>query len=306
MAVYTTVTPRRSHLLRSRLARFRRSIAGAARGDVRALHGARVASRRLRELLPLIPSGSARKLCRRLRKVTAGLGAVRELDAMLPLIDERTTSSRANPLDRLRVAVTAARNEARAHFDERLTASDLRRLVRKLGRLVDEVTTAEASHPAKASARGWRWALDARVTRRASQLADMIRKAGQVYLPDRLHHVRIAIKKLRYAVELAGEAGRQPMGAELRALKRSQDVLGRMHDLQQLIDRTRRVQASLTPPQLSVWRAFDALVTSFEDECRRLHARYIGASGPLTVLAEKLLARQTRSDPTRVGTRRAG
>ena len=122
-----------------------------------------------------------------------------------------------------------------------------------------------------------------------------------MYLPERLHQVRIAVKKLRYALELRGEAGGPAMGAELRALKRSQDVLGRMHDLQRLIERTRTVQASLAPPQLSVWREFDALVTSFEDECRRLHARYLRASGGLTVLAEKLIAREKGSDGLRTG-----
>jgi len=308
MAVDTIVTPRRSQLLRSRLARFRRMLAGLERGDARALHGARVASRRLRELLPVLPSDGARRLRRRLCKVTAGLGAVREFDAMLPLIDElsKGPASRTNPLDHLRAALTTARDEARGRLNERLTAGDLRRLVRKLGRLVDEVTIAEASKPAKPSARGWRWALDARVARRAAQLADAIRHAGPVYLAERLHQVRIAVKKLRYAVELAGEAGRQTMGAERRALKRAQDVLGRMRDLQRLIDRTRTVQASLTPPQLSVWRAFDALVTSLEDECRCLHAQYVRASGELTLLAEKLIGRQKGSDPTTVGTRRAG
>jgi CHAD domain-containing protein len=262
-----------------------------------------VASRRLRELLPLLPSDSARALRRRLQKVTAGLGAVRDCDAMLLLIDEQSTGpgARTNPLDHLRIAVATARDEARARLNERLTAGDLRRLVRKLGRLVDDVTIAEASKPAAPSARGWRWALDARVARRAAQLADAIRNAGPVYLPERLHQVRIALKKLRYSVELGGEAGRHTMGAQLRALKRSQDVLGRMHDLQRLIECTRTVQASLAPPQLSVWHAYDMLVTSFEDECRRLHARYVRASGGLTVLAGKLIACQKGSDLGRTG-----
>jgi len=297
------VTPLRSDLLRSRLARFRRTLAGVERGDERAFHRARVASRRLRELLPLLPSDSARPLRRRLRKVTAGLGAVRDCDAILPLIDELSAgpASRTNPLDHLRVAVAAARDEARARLNERLTTGNLRRLVRKLGRLVDDVAIAEASKPAAPGARGWRWALDARVTRRAAQLADTIREAGPVYLPERLHKVRIAVRKLRYALELGGEAGRHTMGAEVRALKRSQDVLGRMHDLQRLIDRTRAVQASLAPPQLPVWRAYDTLVTSFEDECRRLHARYVRANGGLTVLAETLIARHKGSDRGRTG-----
>jgi CHAD domain-containing protein len=300
MPIYTAVTTSRSHLLRSRLARFRRTLDGLERGEPRALHGARVASRRLRELLPLLSSDRVRKLRRRLRAVTAGLGAVREFDALLPLIDEHLTASRTNPLDGLRVSVTMARDEARARLVERLPPADIRRLARKLARLVDEAAALDASTP-RTGVRGWRWALDARVARRAAQLTDAIAKAGAVYLPERLHRVRIAVKKLRYAVELAAEAGRPSMGAALRALKRSQDVLGRMHDLQRLIERTHAQQASLTPPQLSVWRSCDALATSLEDECRRLHARYVRASAGLTALAEALTARPAGSERGRTG-----
>jgi len=301
MAVYTAVT--RSRLLSSRLARFERTLAGIQRREPEALHRARVASRRLRELLPLLPSAKARKLRRRLGKVTAGLSAVRELDAMLPIIDERLPAPGAETLllDHLRDAVMSARDEARTHLDERLTAGGLRRLTRKLGRLADEVARAEESNAAEPRGRGWRWALDARIARRGAQLARAIRGAGAVYLPERLHDVRIAVKKLRYAMELAGEAGRRAVGAELRLLKRSQDVLGRMHDLERLLDRARTAQASLTPDQLSLSPALDGLVASFEDECRRLHARYVRASGGLAALTEKLIARQTGPARGRTG-----
>jgi hypothetical protein len=40
----------------------------------------------------------------------------------------------------------------------------------------------------------------------------------------------------------------------VHALKRVQGLLGRMHDLQVLIERVREVQASLTPPSLAAWR----------------------------------------------------
>ena len=32
-------------------------------------------------------------------------------------------------------------------------------------------------------------------------------EAGQMYNPERLHQVRIATKKLRYGLEIAGEGG---------------------------------------------------------------------------------------------------
>ena len=61
-----------------------------------------------------------------------------------------------------------------------------------------------------------------------------------MYLPERLHDVRIAVKKLRYAVELGADASGARREPDLRALKRGQEMLGRMHDLQMLIDRVRR------------------------------------------------------------------
>ena len=61
----------------------------------------------------------------------------------------------------------------------------------------------------------------------------------------------------------------------LRVLTRGQDLLGRMHDLQVLLERVRQTQASLTPPSVTVWRDLDAIILSIEDDCRRLHARYM-------------------------------
>jgi CHAD domain-containing protein len=84
----TPVLP--SELLKTRLERFSRATRGIESGDAHALHRTRVASRRLRELVPVLqlPSQTTRKLNRRLRKVTKRLCAVRELDVMLTAIDE--------------------------------------------------------------------------------------------------------------------------------------------------------------------------------------------------------------------------
>jgi len=123
--------------------------------------------------------------------------------------------------------------------------------------------------------------------------------AGAIYVPDRLHAVRIAIKKLRYAVELSTEIAGQRTDATLRALTRSQDLLGRVHDLQMLIDRVRKVQASLTPPNLTIWRELDALIGSLEDDCRRLHARYMRARDPLAAMVARLADVGGRNTPIR-------
>ena len=117
-------------------------------------------------------------------------------------------------------------------------------------------------------------AIDARATRRAAGVRSAIEAAGTVYAPERLHEVRIAVKKLRYALELGAEARSQRTNANLRALRSGQDLLGRPHDVEVLVGRARREQATLTPPTLPVWRQFDSLIAALEDECRTLHAAY--------------------------------
>lgn len=275
---------------------------GARQGDTRALHRARIASRRLREVLPILrlDRDVTRKLNRRLRKVTRRLGAVRELDVMLLLIDELHVSRREHraALSRIGVAAARSRDAARRRLFGRRGSAQLARVVKKLGHASEKRRAADEERSKDGGAeRARRWAVDARVARRASRLHDAIADAGAVYLPDRLHEVRLAIKKLRYALELSLELAGQRSSADVRVLKRGQDVLGRMHDLQGLADRARQVQASLTPPNLMVWRDLDALVDALEDECRRLHARYMRLRDPLAAIAERLSARRKGEMP---------
>jgi len=280
----------RSELLKKRVDRFTRVLRAVEKGDVRALHQARVTTRQMRELLPMLQldRSAARKLGRRLRKVTGRLGTVRELDVLLLLIDELHVSGRrgSGALGRVGVSVSKSRDQARKLLRTRLPVPELARLARKLERIADALKDAERA-TSKAAARNWRWAIDARVARRAARLSAAMAEAGALYLPERLHAVRIAVKKLRYAVELSMEAAGQRASADLRLLKRIQDLLGRLHDQQTLIEKVRQTQTSLAPPSLTVWRDLDTLVGSLEDDCRRLHARYVGTRDELQAVAER-------------------
>ena len=84
------VTSGRSELMiRQRLAALTRMLPGAHAGEVTAIHQARVATRRLREALPLVARGSSgRKVARIVRRLTRSLGPVRELDVALQTLDE--------------------------------------------------------------------------------------------------------------------------------------------------------------------------------------------------------------------------
>jgi len=297
-----SLAPRCSNLLKTRLDRFTHMLPGVDNGDERALHRARVATRRLREIVPVLQldADATDKLSRRLRKITRRLGDVRELDVMLSVINELRHSqpAHADALTRVAAVVTKARDEARADRAERLPLESLERVAHKLDRVVQTLRRAEDDRQDRrrpARARTASWAIDARVVRRAERLREALNDATAVYLPERLHGVRIALKKLRYAGELSNSFGQKNLAPSLRTLKRAQDILGRMHDLQVLIDRVREVQASLMPPNLAVWRHMDALVVALDEMCRVLHARFLRVQPSVESVVHRLTAEGART-----------
>jgi CHAD domain-containing protein len=253
------------------------------------LHQARVATRRLREALPLLSKGTKqKKLERRVRKLTQALGPVRELDVAVQLLDEIGESGEiARPaVTRLRLAVIEERETLRREMLRCVDES-------KIDKLRKQAIAAarKQSRPARTAANDAARiaATRERAAARAERVMLTIENAAGLYLPDRLHEVRIAIKKLRYALEIVGTLGRSRSQAQIRTLKNAQDLLGRMHDLEILIARTRAVQGSSSAPSLKMSGQLDRLVRRLENECRQLHGRYIAMRQPLLTLCEQVV-----------------
>jgi CHAD domain-containing protein len=301
--------------LHKRLQRFTRLLQAVEDGDVQAVHRARVASRRLREVLPVLQldPDAVDKIGRRLRKVTKRLGSVRELDVQLGVLGELRAAGRHSEaaLARIVLSVEQERSQARERHLAKSQIRELRRVGAKLEKLARSFEERDAGDwgqrrsgraASLARQRSCRWAVQARVGRRAATLARAIAQAGAVYLPERLHAVRIAAKKLRYALELDADLRQVKSSPDITELRRTQDILGRLHDLQVLVDRTREEQASLAPPDVNIWRGLDVLVRSLEDECRRLHGRYMHHAASLVALCARLSGRaeEVRREKSRV------
>jgi CHAD domain-containing protein len=262
-----------ARVLHRRVRALHRRLPGAAAGDPRGVHQTRVASRRLREAIPVVAAGGpgkqAEKARRTVRRLTRALGGVRELDVALALLEELRFGAAVprEGLERVRAHIGRVRETRQARMIARLGKLDFDRLTRRLLAL-DEAWAAERDRPA------WRVALANRLPQRAGRLREAVDRAGAIYLADRLHAVRIAAKKLRYALELAGEIGAAPAAPAVRSLKRVQDVLGRMHDLEVL---AAHIQEAGTDPGFPQTRADELarLAGACEEECRRLHARYL-------------------------------
>jgi CHAD domain-containing protein len=132
------------------------------------------------------------------------------------------------------------------------------------------------------------WAVDARVVRRATRLRAAIDDAGALYDAARLHAVRVALKKLRYAAELSAEARGLNRTAELSTLKRAQDTLGRLHDFEILRGRVQRVRDETTGSTGFDVREFESLTGAIERECRRLHAAFMRDRAELSAITGRL------------------
>lgn len=277
--------PAAEYLIRQRVSALRRALPAAKEGDVTSLHRARVATRRLRAALPLVAAGpKSQKAVKSVRRLTRALGPVRELDVALLILDELEQSADVPPaaVDRLRLSVVDERRHLHAAVRDEIDEFDIDKLhKRALAAARKQDSTSKPK-----DARSVQQAKE-RTIRRARQLSVAMDSAAGLYLPDRLHEVRIAVKKLRYTLEL--ESGARH-AARLRTLKSAQDLLGRMHDLEVLIARTRSIQSSPGASTLKVSADLDRLVRRLENECRQLHGRYMAARPALVSLCQRITA----------------
>ena len=242
----------------------------AIAGDVAAVHRSRVASRRLRETLPLaaavVPGGAERHLRRDLRRITRALGRVRELDVATAVLnaESRQYPAAAGSCAGIARAWERERDAGHAAMAAKLSRVDLRSVGRRLEGLASDVASAPRA--------AWTREVESRVRSRASALAERVSGLGVVYVPERLHAARIAAKKLRYSLEIARDAADLPCTREINELVQAQDLLGEWHDL--LIVQN-RIQSVVASRRGAGARAIAALIQHCDAECRDKHARFL-------------------------------
>jgi CHAD domain-containing protein len=257
-------------------------------GDVEPLHQCRVATRRLRELLPLCTAGDtsavAKKVRRHLGRIGRAMGEVRELDVALALVDE-FADTRPVAVEHLRDHLRDARRAGRARMLKRLDGIK----TAKVDRLLAEVSKGLAVAP---KPEAFRQALAVRLVRRARRLREAVTAAGAMYVPDRVHAVRISLKKLRYALEFTRDSGLPRLATRVARLKQVQETLGRLNDLEALQRFVREAPLGGRPD--STWvAALETFRRALERQCRQLHSRYVRRR--LAVLSTCAAARQTAS-----------
>ena len=240
----------------------RRVWRGVRDGEVESLHQARIATRRVRSALEVLAAGPDEiRLCRSLGRL---FGRVRELDIAGELVSDYSTRvpGAAAVLGIIRRDVDELRHRARRRLIKRLDDLKLRPLARIGGR-----------RPLTALKfwTDWRENLIVAVSARTHALRQALDDAPRVYMPNRLHRVRIALKKLRYTLEVAQAAGTSIDDRVMRDAKKLQDLLGRMHDVQ--TTRALIRQMDVSGGRMSGERELlDGVMTS---DCTSLHTTYL-------------------------------
>jgi CHAD domain-containing protein len=256
------------HLVTSRADRLLSHVRGAQHGDARDTHQARVAARRLAEALALTGKAGER-LDRDVRDLRRALGATRELDVSRMIFDHaaleyRWSKAAAGLVRRYLEEKRRHRHDRVAHTLANVSVSRLRKRIRAVGDFA-------ANFPgAKLGPR-----LRARIAKRERDLKSAIDRAGAVYDIDKLHAVRIAVKKLRYTLELAQDVFGRKWSRRIAALKAQQGLLGNLHDLQVLVRHIRTLEGSLVSHRGPLADAMSVIRRDLDAESRRLHGAWL-------------------------------
>jgi CHAD domain-containing protein len=237
--------------------------------DVRAIHEARVATRRMRAALPILsacyPHPNLKTVAGTLKKAGRALGRVRDLDVAVEVIAEleRTSPPSAARAAEVRRAIVAKQLTARRRlvkvFDD-LPLDQLQSLAADLAR----------SH--RTGSMGGRPECDGAIRdalrEQAAALRQAIAHGSGVYFPKRAHAVRIDAKKLRYVLEMTKDPQAVAHNG-VTVLRKAQDVLGKLHDRDVLRKRFARLADDEEDSSLA------AALVAIDAECQELFATYL-------------------------------
>jgi CHAD domain-containing protein len=227
--------------------------------DAEALHDFRVAMRRLRSTLrayqPQLAALVPAKLRRRLRELARATGEARDVEVQIAWLERRRHElppGRRAGVPWLMARLTQRRERAYQDIRERI-APKFDRLARRLRRALESPPAPDATLPPSLAGLIAELLLD--------QGSDLERRLALIRSPGNhveAHAARIRVKRTRYLLEpVVPEA--TPAGPVLRRLKRTQELLGDLHDLHVVIA-----------------RLGDAAAEAAAERTRRLHELAVG------------------------------
>jgi CHAD domain-containing protein len=249
--------------------------ANAVAGDAEAIHRLRVATRRLRAALRMrrevAPTSEADSAADELAWLCGAIGAVRDLDVLAQLLQDRATRLEPDFIRALEPLSDTIRHQRTTEQERLVAALDSERyrgLVQRLG----------AVAPQPAADGVTLGAVAVRLVR--PQLRAMLRAGAgldEASPPETLHRLRVRVKKLRYTLEPLRAVGGKPARRMLRRLERVQERVGMYHDAVSVTAWLHGWATESHDAPAMAMMAVGALIHSFERRIRRLRTRSLKA-----------------------------
>ena len=204
--------------------------------DPEGVHSMRVASRRLRSALrdftPYLHKRRLSSVLKSLRDIADALGEVRDQDVAILALDKLQTHTPHEVSAALKKFIDARkeiRDQAREELVTMLADDQLKQLEMSFTTAVDEATagTARSQVPLLISFRKMSRAI---ILDRLKELEKLSSGLFRPFDVETLHEMRIAAKRLRYAIELFQQCWGRSIATYAKRAAQLQTALGDVHD----------------------------------------------------------------------------
>ena len=208
--------------------------------DPEGVHSMRVASRRLRSTLrdftPYLHKRRLGSATKQLKNLANALGEVRDHDVAIIALEELKTQSPPElsaALNQIIETRAGVREQARKDLTAAIETAELKHLETKFVAALDEAILV-ANRPKKHAQNKPPFTF-AEMSRAIilDRLKEFEKRSDGLFKPldaDALHDMRIAVKRLRYALELFSKCWPRTVAAQAKRAARIQGALGELHD----------------------------------------------------------------------------
>ena len=204
--------------------------------DPEGVHSMRVASRRLRSALrdftPYVRKRALASVLKQLRDIADALGEVRDQDVAIMALEKMVTQApdgSASALQQFIDTRRQLRDQSRESLQSILEKSELQELESNFIASVAKATTTRTSSQTTPEITFLRMS-QAVILERLREFEKLSNGLFQPFEIENLHEMRIAAKRLRYAIELFQQCWGRGIYSHAKRAARIQTALGDVHD----------------------------------------------------------------------------
>ena len=205
--------------------------------DPEGVHSMRVASRRLRsamrDFMPYLRQRGLTSVQKQTKSIAAALGEVRDQDVAiiaLEKIEKQAPAEATSALKQLIDDRKELRNESREKLNAILVANEMKQAKTEFMSRIEDATTLRKTRAQKEPPLTFSQMSAAVILDRLKELEKLSDSLYQPFDIEPLHDMRIAAKRLRYALELFQQCWGRSLQTFAKTAARMQTALGEVHD----------------------------------------------------------------------------